>query len=147
MPVAEIVSAPHDEALLSSMRRGRRGNLRPEIAAHCACAISRRRSAKVRRKDTNSRRQTRTIRQNHSCLSCVSAGPGRCPKTNKHRAWLQPMDPFQARVQPSENSAGRPERRFGRPCPMALECLADSRANCFATADLTLMRSLRKKAF
>ena len=29
---------------------------------------------------------------------------------------------------------------------MALECLADSRANCFATADLTLMRSLRKNA-
>lgn len=29
---------------------------------------------------------------------------------------------------------------------MALECLADSRANCFATADLTLMRSLRKNS-
>jgi hypothetical protein len=27
---------------------------------------------------------------------------------------------------------------------MARECLADSRANYFATADLTLMRSLRK---
>ena len=102
-------------------------------------------SAKKRYEFAPTDAQYQTVR---SCLNCVSAGPGRCPKTNKHRAWLQPIDPFQARVQPSENSAGRPGRRFGRPCPMALECLADSRANYFATADLTLMRSLRiKKLF
>ena len=100
-------------------------------------------SAKKRYEFAPTDAQYQTVR---SCLNCVSAGPGRCPKTNKHRAWLQPIDPFQARVQPSENSAGRPGRRFGRPCPMALECLADSRANYFATADLTLMRSLRKNA-
>lgn len=64
-------------------------------------------SAKKRYEFAPTDAQYQTVR---SCLNCVSAGPGRCPKTNKHRAWLRPIDPFHEGACITEGKLGRAPR-------------------------------------
>ena len=87
-----------------------------------------------------------------NCPNCVSAGWG-CAL--RHCGRLTPLLSQRDGAKAPQHSKpmgaadrgqrGALSKDFGGPYPAALECLANSGANLFAAADLTLMRSLRIK--